>query len=214
MCTNRDLRRPCCLGTQFKWNPLRGPGIVWVAAKTAKARAGGGSSGPGVPCKGALFQQVRVLPRQRSSRPGSYPSSRGGNEAAEAWEKGGSFQVVCKLAGHNASEHRDGSESHDAKADPAWTGGRLVRIGGNWATSPIRFAGVVGDGTSTRNDGQHGKPAWVWPDRLGHQTRQASGSKRVAEGLVVPRKPGNAGGGKGPWFQGADEAARDGGDWL
>ena len=31
--------------------------------------------------KGSLFQQVEVLPRQRSSRPGSYPSGRGGNEA-------------------------------------------------------------------------------------------------------------------------------------
>jgi len=41
--------------------------------------------------KGSLFQQVKVLPRQRSSRPGSYPSGCGGNEAAEAWEKGGSF---------------------------------------------------------------------------------------------------------------------------
>ena len=36
--------------------------------------------------KGPLFQQVRVLPRQRSSRPGSYPSDGGGNEAVEAWE--------------------------------------------------------------------------------------------------------------------------------
>jgi len=46
-------------------------------------------TGPGVPCKGALFQQVRVLPRQRSSQPGSYPSSHGGNEVAEAWETEG-----------------------------------------------------------------------------------------------------------------------------
>ena len=30
-------------------------------------------------------------PRQRSSRPGSYPSGRGGNEAVEAWEKEGDF---------------------------------------------------------------------------------------------------------------------------
>ena len=52
-----------------------------------------------------------------------------------------------------------------------------------------------------------------WLNRLGHQARMASGRKRVAEGLVVPLKPGNSGGGKGPWFQGADEAARDGGDW-
>ncbi len=77
--------------------------------------------------------------------------------------------------------------------------------------SPVRFAGVVGDSMSARNDGQHGKPtsvarsawptgAWgVWPEW-------------VAEGLVLPLKPGNAGGGKEPWFQGADGAARDWGD--
>ena len=31
--------------------------------------------------KGPLFQPVRVLPRQRSSQPGSYPNGCGGNEA-------------------------------------------------------------------------------------------------------------------------------------
>jgi hypothetical protein len=34
----------------------------------------------------------------------------------------------------------------------------------------------------------------------------------VAEGLVVPMKPVIAGGEKEPWFQGADGAARGGGD--
>jgi len=32
---------------------------------------------------GSMIQQERVLPRQRSSRPGSYPRGRGGNEASE-----------------------------------------------------------------------------------------------------------------------------------
>ena len=40
--------------------------------------------------KGSLFQRVEVPPRQRSSRLGIYPCGRGGNEAVEAWEKGGS----------------------------------------------------------------------------------------------------------------------------
>ena len=43
--------------------------------------------------KGPLFQQVEVLSRQRSSRPGSYPSDCGGNKAVEAWEKGGNFRL-------------------------------------------------------------------------------------------------------------------------
>ena len=109
-------------------------------------------------------------------------------------------------------EHRGGPERHDAKADPAWTGGRLLRTGKYWTTCPARFAGVVGDSMPTRNNEQHGKPVWVarsaWPT-----VALGDWPERVAEGLVVPRKPGNAGGGKEPWFQGADGAARDGGDW-
>ena len=32
-------------------------------------------------------------------------------------------------------ERRGGPEIHDAKADPSWTGGRLVRVGQMWATA-------------------------------------------------------------------------------
>ena len=41
---------------------------------------------------------------------------------------------------------------------------------------------------------------------------EQAGPCGVTEGFVVPMKPGNAGGGKGPWFQDADEAARERGD--
>ena len=34
--------------------------------------------------------------------------------------------------------------------------------------------------------------------------------RRVSEGLIVPEKPGNAGGGKEPWFQGATNVAGNG----
>ena len=44
----------------------------------------------------------------------------------EAWETQGGVSV-CKLIGRNMREHRGGPERHDAKADPAWTGGRLAR---------------------------------------------------------------------------------------
>jgi hypothetical protein len=63
------------------------------------------------------------------------------------------------MAGRNTREHRDGPERHDAKADPAWTGGRLARIERfNRTTGSIRFAGVVGDSMSSRINEQHGKP--------------------------------------------------------
>ena len=58
-----------------------------------------------------------------------------------------------------------------------------------------------GDGT------QHGKPAAITGrDREPDAREGQAGSQRVAERLVVPRKPGNAGGGKGPQFK--DNAAR------
>jgi hypothetical protein len=36
-----------------------------------------------------------------------------------------------------------------------------------------------------------------------------AGPLRVAEGPVRPMKPGNAGGGKGPWFKTTQDAAKD-----
>ncbi len=93
------------------------------------------------------------------------------------------------------SERRGGPEIHDAKADPAWTRGRLVRVG-DMDDKPTRFAGVVGDRMPTRKDGKHGKPTQVTFDR----STAASGRWLgwVAEGLVLPMKLGNASGGKEP----------------
>ena len=49
---------------------------------------------------------------------------------------------------------------------------------------------------------QHGKPLGV-AERAGQpEAREGqAGRDGVAEGLVVPMKPGNAGGGKRPWFK-------------
>jgi hypothetical protein len=35
------------------------------------------------------------------------------------------------------------------------------------------------------------------------------GPRWASEGLIVPRKPGNAGGGKGPWFWVASDGAEE-----
>jgi len=43
--------------------------------------------------------------------------------------------------------------------------------------------------------------------------RDRPGALRVTERPVGPLKPGNAGGGKGPWFEGNVEAGKDG-DWA
>ena len=167
-------------------------------------------AGPGVPCKGSLFQQVKVLPRQRPSQPGSYPSGRGGNETAGAWEKGdslglsASWQAVTRVNTEAApkvtmrrptlpglGEGWHGRRTEGRRAQPAAPGW--------WVTACQQGA--------TINTGSPGR--WPFDEPTG-----ATGTwpMRVAEGLVVPRKPGNAGGGKGPWFQDADEAAREEGD--
>ena len=54
---------------------------------------------------------------------------------------------------------------------------------------------------------QHGKPDTVEGRDLEPDAREGqAGPGRVAERLAVPRKPDNAGGGKGPQFK--DNAAR------
>ena len=79
-------------------------------------------------------------------------------------------------------------------------------------TGPSHFAGVVGDSMPTRSNEQHGKPTRLVARVTGPTDAMDAWAEGVAEGLIVPGKPGNAGGGKEPWFRGADGAARDSGD--
>jgi hypothetical protein len=145
-----------------------------------------GCVGPCVPWKGSSFQRVRVPPRQRSSQPGSYPSGYGGNEVVEAWETEGgvrpsaSWQAVTRVNTEGAPK--------DTMRRPT-----LLGLGEGWhgsgfrTTYPICFAGVVGDGMSTRSDEQahrtfhphfgltlivdgelgEGKPPDAWPALAG-----------------------------------------------
>ena len=48
---------------------------------------------------------------------------------------------------------------------------------------------------------QHGKPHDVVSDDQLEAREGRSGGHGVTERLVVPRKSGNAGAGKGPWFR-------------
>ena len=56
-----------------------------------------------------------------------------------------------------------------------------------------------GRDTYTRGDSQHGRPVGL-PGTPGNGSigRRA---RQVSEGLTVLQKPGNAGGGKEPWFE-------------
>ena len=61
---------------------------------------------------------------------------------------------------------------------------------------------------SKRNKGS--LPGWL-ADGMASQPRIREdwrGPGQVAEGRVVPSKPGNAGGGKAPWFGSSDERGK------
>jgi len=66
-----------------------------------------------------------------------------------------------------------------------------------------RFRRGSGDGMHVHGDRtQHGKPNAVTArDRQPDAREGQAGLRRVAERLVVPSKPGNAGGGKRPQFK-------------
>ena len=67
--------------------------------------------------------------------------------------------------------------------------------------APSRCAGVVATACTQGKRTQHGKPLGViWDDQPDARERW-SGRLGVAERFVVPLKPGNAGGGKGPQFK-------------
>ena len=61
---------------------------------------------------------------------------------------------------------------------------------------------------------QHGKPQCVIRDDQPDAREGQAGRAGVAERLVVPRKPGNAGGGKGPQFKTNAISGEGPGDWA
>ena len=80
--------------------------------------------------------------------------------------------------------------------------GRLTRLGENERSSaPSRCAGVVATACAQGKRTQHGKPQGVVSDDQPEAREGQAGRPGVAERFVVPRKPGNAGGGKGPQFK-------------
>src|SRR3954471_3132779 len=60
---------------------------------------------------------------------------------------------------------------------------------------------------------QHGKPQ-RWEARSQPDSREGqAGPAGVADGFVVPGKPGNSGGGKGPEFKEAGRRGKGQGEW-
>src|SRR5271166_654542 len=79
---------------------------------------------------------------------------------------------------------------------------------------PIRCTGVVAAACTQGKRTQHGKPQGVVRDDQPDAREGQAGRIGVAERFVVPLRPGNAGGGKGPQFKTDTGRGEGPGDWA
>jgi hypothetical protein len=105
-------------------------------------------------------------------------------------------------------------EKDNAQADPTTLSGKADTAGPSERSStPRRCAGVVATACTQGKRTQHGKPQSVVSEDQPEAREGQAGRLGVAERFVVPLKPGNAGGGKGPQFK-TDAIRGEGhGDW-
>jgi hypothetical protein len=98
------------------------------------------------------------------------------------------------------SERREGLETHNAGADPPALRGRPPLMGGYERTASIGPAGVLTATCMHRSAlGTRETPSVGLEIQNQPATRESqAGLIGVAVRFVVPMKPGNAGGGKGP----------------
>src|SRR5262249_741250 len=82
------------------------------------------------------------------------------------------------------------------------------------AGTPSRCAGVVATACTQGKRTQHGRPQGVIRDDQPDAREGPAGRPGVTEGFVVPRKPDNAGGGKGPQFKTNARRSEGPGDWA
>ena len=120
---------------------------------------------------------------------------------------------LSEHAGRNASERRAGLETGNAEADPPLVRGRLAAVGKRATRAPIGSAGVLAAACVQEGDSSNtGSPDGGAHAPTGNP-RGPAWAGGVAERLVVPGKPGNAGGGKGPQFERGAARRQGHGDW-
>jgi hypothetical protein len=108
------------------------------------------------------------------------------------------------------SERRAGLETTDAEADLTSKRGRPPSWEKRATCASQGSAGVLAPAcrhreTSTTREAFRGAGMSVQPDAREGQ----AGPRKVAERSVVAKKPGNAGGAKGPWFWSAEGRSND-----
>src|SRR6202030_1457375 len=79
---------------------------------------------------------------------------------------------------------------------------------------PVAVPGVVATACTQGKRTQHGKPQGVIREDQPDAREGQAGRPGVAERFAVPRKPGNAGGGKGPQFKTNAIRSEGLGDWA
>src|SRR5271157_3229597 len=92
--------------------------------------------------------------------------------------------------------------------------GRLIWPGDRATSTPSCCTGVVATACTQGKRTQHGKPHGVVRDDQPDAREGQAGRPGVAERSVVPPKPGNAGGGKGPQFKTNAIRSEGPGDWV
>ena len=141
-------------------------------------------------------------PTRRNAPAGSNRSNCGGNETVEAFGEavtkyGGSarVQAVTRVNAEQASKRTMRRLTRISNR------GRLIRLGKRADEAPSRRAGVVATACTQGKRTQHGKPRGVLSDEQPDACEGWTGRPGVTERPVLPLKPGNAGGGKGPQFR-------------
>ena len=148
--------------------------------------------------KGQFTQPVQVRPQDVSVHLSSDPGGGEGDRAVEASgtsaRSGGSASVraATRVKPEQASKSLmrapsplSMDEGRGGRPDAPTDEGRPARRGS-------------GRSTYARGNWQHGRPvALAGQPANGPAEGRA---RQASEGLIVPLKPGNAGGGKGPWF--------------
>ena len=159
--------------------------------------------------KGESVQPVQVRSKEVSVHLGSDSGDGKGDRAVEAL---GTTPTLGGCASVRAATRVKPEQAPKgvmrAPSLHSWDEGRRGRL-----DSPTRDGRPArrgsGRSTYTRSDSQHGRPVGCQGDLATTHRRRA---RQASEGLIRPRNPGNAGGGKEPWFGVRLNEPREG-DW-
>src|SRR3954454_2377335 len=152
------------------------------------------------PCKGDVFQWVQGPPGKSLQ-----PEAAGAVMEATKWLKPSEcgLRIGNRASVSAATPEKAEQASKRTMCRPTRRPcrGRLIRLGDRAKTTSRRCTGVVAAACTQGKRTQHGKPQDVARDGQPDTREGSAGRPGVAERLVVPPKPGNAGGGKEPQFK-------------